>query len=74
MGAVVLDVLDRVDAEGARAEAGEGAQEKAAGQAGTPGSTPVNHFHSRDSVVTAHIALEEHRDVRGGVDDPVCLH
>ena len=29
--AVVLDVLNRVYAEGARAEAGKGAQEKAAG-------------------------------------------
>jgi hypothetical protein len=69
-----LDVLDRVDAEGARAKAGEGTQEKAAREAGTPGSTPVSHFHSRNSVVTARIALEEHRDVRGGVDDPVGLH
>ena len=72
--AEVLNILDRVDAEGARAAAGKGAQNQAAGDTCTPRSTPVHHFHSGDSVVTTNIALKEHRDVGWGEDDPIGLH
>ena len=72
--AVVLHILEAFDAEGTRAAAGEGSQEKAAGDAGSPHGTSVGTFRPGDSAVTARVTLEEHRDMRGSVDDPIGLH
>ncbi len=74
MRAVVLNILNAVDAEGASTATGEGAQKQAADNACTPGGTSICLFYSGDSAVATNIALEEHRDVRGGVDDTVGLH
>ena len=60
MRAVMLHVLDVIDAEGAGAETSEGPKDQTAGDAGTPRRTTVDFLHTRYRVLTTYVALEEH--------------
>ena len=71
MGAVVLHVLNIINAEGAGAEARERSKEEAASQAGTPGRTTVDFFSTSHRMLAADIALHKHGHRRGRKNNPI---